>query len=105
MTKLNDWFISISPASKQIEECVSESEEYDSESNRGFSIDFPDGSGEDYNNRAVDDTGVEYGGGDDSFISGCGIGCGDGDGDGNSKGNGTGLESALRSGNRYEDFI
>ena len=76
MTKLNDRFISISPASKQIEE-------YDSESNRGFSIDFPDGSGEDYNNRAVDDTGVEYGGGDDSFMSGCGIGCG----------------------NRYEDFI
>lgn len=44
-------------------------------------------------------------GGDDSFMSGCGIGCGDGDGDGNSKGNGTGLESTLRGGNRYEDFI
>ena len=62
MTKLNDWFISISPASKQIEEYVSESKECVSESNRGFSIDFPDGSGEDYNNTAVDDTGVEYGG-------------------------------------------
>ena len=105
MTKLNDWFISISSASKQIEEYVSESEECVFELNRGFSIDFRDGSGEDYNNTAVDDTGLEYGVGDDSFMSGCGIGCGDGDGDGNSKGNGTGLESALRDGNRYEDFI
>ena len=70
MTKLNDWFISISPASKQIKEYVSESEECVFELNRGFSIDFRDGSGEDYNNTAVDDTGLEYGGGDDSFMSG-----------------------------------
>lgn len=98
MTKLNDWFISISPASKQIEEYVSES-------NCGFSIDFPDGSGEDYNNTAVDDTGIEYSGGSDSFMSGDGIGCGSGDGDGDFKGNGTGLESLLRDGDRYEDFI
>ena len=98
MTKLNDWFISISPSSKQIEEYVSGS-------NRGSSIDFSDGSGEDYNNTAVDDTGIEYGGGCDSFMSGDGIGCGDGDGDGNSKGNGTGLESLLKGGNKYEDFI
>lgn len=98
MTKLNDWFISISPSSKQIEEYVSGS-------NRGSSIDFSDGSGEDYNNTAVDDTGIEYSGGSDVFISGDGIGCGDGDGDGNSKGNGTGLESLLRGGNKYEDFI
>ena len=96
MTKLNDWFISISSASKQIEEYVSGS-------NRGSSIDFSDGSGEDYNNTVVDDTGIEYSGGSDAFISGDGIGCGDGDG--NSKGNGTGLESLLRGGNRYEDFI
>lgn len=99
MAKLNDWFISISLGSKQIKEYVCES-------NYRASVDFPDGSGEDYNNTAVDDTGIEYGcGGNDSFMDGGGLGSGDGDGDGDVKGSGLGLESILKDEHRYEDLI
>lgn len=98
MAKLNDWFINISLGSKQIKEYVCES-------NHRSSIDFPDGSGEDYNNTAVDDTGIEYCGDNNSFMDGGGIGSGCGDGDGCVEGSGTGLESILKDEHRYEDLI
>lgn len=99
MAKLNDWFMRTSLGGKQIKEYVCES-------NYRASVDFPDGSGEDYNNTAVDDTGLEYGGDNGcSFIDGEGLGSGDGDGDGDVEGSGIGLESVLKNDHRYEDFI